>query len=130
MRPYAAVLRMRFTAGLQYRAAALAGLIMQFAWGFMQLLAFQAFYRADAAAFSMTFQQMASYIWLQQALLALFMSWFFDADIFESILSGSIAYELARPVDLYSRWFCQSAGTRLAKAALRAGAAGGVLAAW
>lgn len=119
MRPYAAVFRMRFIAGLQYRTAALAGLATQFAWGLMQLLAFAAFYRADASAFPMTFGQTASYIWLQQAFLSLFMTWFFDADIFDAILSGSIAYELARPTDLYSRWFCQSAATRLSKALLR-----------
>lgn len=119
MKVYAAVFRMRFVAGLQYRAAALGGLATQFAWGLMQLLAFAAFYRANPAAFPMTYQQTASYIWLQQALLALFMTWFFDADIFDAILSGAIAYELARPVDLYNRWFCQSAATRVAKAVLR-----------
>ena len=42
MRAYAAVFRMKFAGGLQYRAAALAGLATQFAWGFMELLAFSA----------------------------------------------------------------------------------------
>ena len=55
MRAYAAVFRMKFTGGLQYRAAALAGLVTQFAWGFMELLAFSAFYRADPTAFPMRF---------------------------------------------------------------------------
>ena len=119
MRAYAAVFRMKFTGGLQYRAAALAGLATQFAWGFMELLAFSAFYRADPTAFPMSFEQTVSYIWLQQAFLALFMTWFFDRDIFDAILSGSIAYELARPADLYFRWFAQSAASRLSRAVLR-----------
>ena len=119
MRAYAAVFRMKFTGGLQYRAAALAGLATQFAWGFMELLAFSAFYRADPAAFPMSFEQTVSYIWLQQAFLALFMLWFFEGDIFDAILSGSIAYELARPVDLYGRWYAQAAAGRLSRAALR-----------
>ena len=119
MRPYLAAFRIRFLHSLQYRAAALAGLMTQFAWGFMQLLAFQAFYRADPAAFPMTFQQIASYIWLQQAFLALFMTWFYENDIFEAITSGGVAYELSRPMDLYGRWFVQSTANRLAKAALR-----------
>ena len=55
-------------------AAALAGLATQFAWGFMELLAFSAFYRADPTAFPMSFEQTVSYIWLQQAFLALFMT--------------------------------------------------------
>ena len=35
MKKYLSLLRMRFIAGLQYRAAALAGIATQFAWGFM-----------------------------------------------------------------------------------------------
>ena len=119
MKPYLALFRIRFVAGLSYRTAALAGLTTQFAWGFMQLLAFAAFYRAAPGQFTMTYQQTASYIWLQQALLALFMTWFYDGSVFEAILSGSIAYEWARPLQLYGRWFCSSAATRLAKAVLR-----------
>ena len=40
----------------------------------------------------MTFEQLTSYIWLQQALLAMFMTWFYDNAIFDSITSGGIAY--------------------------------------
>ena len=56
--------------GLQYRAAAAAGVITQFTWGFMELLVFRAFYQADASAFPMSFEAVVSYIWLQQAFLA------------------------------------------------------------
>lgn len=119
MMTYLAFFRIRFANSLQYRAAALAGMATQFAWGFMEILAFAAFYRADPAAFPMEFSQTVTYIWMQQAFLALFMLWFFEMEIFNSITSGGIAYELARPVDLYGRWFCQTAANRLAKAALR-----------
>ncbi|ACV61374.1 putative ABC transporter permease protein [Desulfofarcimen acetoxidans DSM 771] len=119
MKKYIAIIRIRFINSLQYRAAAIAGMATQFAWGLMEILAFSAFYRANPAAFPMEFSQTVSYIWMQQALLALFMVWFFEGEIFASITSGGIAYELARPVDLYSRWFCQSMANRLAKAVLR-----------
>lgn len=119
MMKYLAIFRIRFSNSLQYRVAALAGIATQFAWGFMEILAFQAFYRANPAAFPMTLAQTVSYIWMQQAFLALFMNWFFEPEIFSAITSGNIAYELARPVDLYSRWFCQAAANRLAKAVLR-----------
>lgn len=119
MKKYLSVFKIRFINSLQYRAAALAGLATQFAWGFMELLAFRAFYAADPSAFPMEFSQLASYIWLQQAFLASFAVWFFDADIFESITTGGIAYELARPLDLYGIWFAKNAGTRLSKTLLR-----------
>jgi len=119
MKKYAAIFRIRFANAMQYRAAAAAGLVTQFAWGFMEILAFSAFYRANPAAFPMEFSELTSYIWLQQAFLTLLMLWYFEQDIFNSITDGGIAYELARPVDLYNRWFCQSAANRLARAMLR-----------
>ena len=89
---YLSLFRVRFLHGLQYRAAAYAGVATQFAWGFMEILMFSAFYKANSAAFPMSFQALSSYIWLQQALLALFMMWFLDEDIFASIRDGHVAY--------------------------------------
>ena len=119
MKKYLAIFRIRFINALQYRAAALAGMTTQFSWGFMEIFAFAAFYRANPEAFPMEFSQTVSYIWMQQAFLALFMMWFWENDIAAAITEGAIAYELVRPVDLYSRWFCQAAANRLARAALR-----------
>lgn len=119
MKTYLAIFRIRFINSLQYRAAALGGMATQFAWGFMEILAFAAFYKTNPAAFPMEFSHTVSYIWMQQAFLALFMVWFFEAEIFNSISSGGIAYELARPVDLYGRWFSQAIANRVAKTALR-----------
>jgi ABC-2 type transport system permease protein len=85
----------------------------------MEIFAFSAFYRTNPAAFPMEFSHTVSYIWLQQAFLALFNMWFWENDIADSILSGSISYMLVRPMDLYGRWYSQTAATRLARAALR-----------
>jgi len=119
MKTYMALIRIRFLNGLQYRAAAAAGLSTQFAWGFMEILAFMAFYRANPAAFPMEFSQTVSYIWLQQAFLALFFSWGYGTEAAETIVSGNIAYDMTRPIDIYSRWFCETIATRLSRAALR-----------
>ncbi|MBO6326057.1 ABC transporter permease [Enterococcus gallinarum] len=119
MNKYQALFRIRFTNSLQYRSAAFAGMVTQFVWGMLEIFAFRAFYQTDPAAFPMTFQQTVSYVWMQQAFLALFMLWFFENEIFDAIASGAIAYELSRPMDLYNRWFCQSAANRCAKALLR-----------
>ena len=119
MNKYLAVFRIRFINALQYRTAAAAGLATQFAWGFMEIFAFAAFYRAYPGAFPMKFSETVSYIWIQQAFLALFMMWFWENDIAAAITEGSISYELVRPADLYVRWFCQAAANRLARAFLR-----------
>ena len=119
MMKYLALFRIRFSNSLQYRAAAAAGMVTQFAWGFMEIFAFRAFYRANPSAFPMEFSQVASYIWIQQAFLAIFMVWFYENEIFEAISNGAIAYELVRPMDLYNRWFAQSVANRMARAILR-----------
>ena len=119
MKKYISLFRIRFINGLQYRAAALAGLATQFAWGFMEILAFSAFYRANPAAFPMEFSHLVSYIWIQQAFLALFMPWGVGGNAIETIVSGNIAYDLARPMDIYNRWFFETIADRVSRAALR-----------
>ncbi len=119
MQKYTALFRIRFINGLQYRAAALAGLSTQLAWGVMEILAFSAFYRANPDAFPMEFKNLVSYIWIQQAFLALFMPWGVGGGAVEAIVSGNIAYDLARPFDIYNRWFFETTADRVSKAALR-----------
>jgi ABC-2 type transport system permease protein len=119
MKKYWAIFRIRFINALQYRAAALAGMTTQFAWGFMLIFGFAAFYRTNPSAFPMEFSQTVSYIWMQQAFLAFFMMWFWENDIADAIAEGSIAYEMVRPLDLYTRWFCQAVANRLARTLLR-----------
>ncbi|MHB8131233.1 MAG: ABC transporter permease [Mobilitalea sp.] len=116
---YRSFFRMRFIAGLQYRAAAIGGIATQFVWGIMGLLMFKAFYEVNTETFPMTFEALSSYIWLQQAFLALFMTWFFENEIFQTITEGGIAYELCRPIDIYDMWFFRSMANRLSKAVLR-----------
>ena len=119
MRKYISFFRIRFIAGLQYRAAAWAGIATQFAWGAMTILMFHAFYQNGSNVFPMEFRALSTYIWLQQALLALFMAWSFDNEIFDAITSGSVAYELCRPCGIYVMWFVKNMALRLARVVLR-----------
>lgn len=119
MKKYFSFFRLRFSMSLQYRTVALAGIVTQFVWGAMLILAFRAFYRSDPAAFPMSFQATATYVWLQQAFLMLFQPWGFEGDILESIQSGAVAYELCRPVSVYNMWFARTVANRTASAFLR-----------
>lgn len=119
MKKYLSFFRLSFTMGLQYRAAALAGIMTQFAWGFLEILVFQAFYEAEPEMFPMTMSATASYVWMQQAFLALFATWMMENDIFDTIVSGNISYSLCRPIRIYHMWFSQSTATRVSRAVLR-----------
>ena len=119
MKKYISFFKIRFSMGLQYRTAALAGVVTQFAWGFMEIMIFKAFYEADAAAFPMTLSATASYIWLQQAFLAFFAAWMMENEIFDSVVNGNIAYEMCRPIRIYNMWFSRSLANRISRAVLR-----------
>lgn len=114
MRMYLSIFRIRIINSLQYRAVALGEIITRFIWGFMEILAFSALYRSGQSNFLMDFSQTVSYLWMQQVLFFLFLVVFSDGEIYSTIRSGSIAYELVRPMSLYNRWFCQSASNRIA----------------
>lgn len=119
MKKYISFFRIRFITGLSYRAAAWSGMVTQFFWGMMLILSFNAFYRTDPAAFSMDFSALCSYIWLQEALHSLFTIWRMDNSTFESIRSGDIAYELARPIGLYGTWFSKDLASSISNTLMR-----------
>ncbi|AGK95704.1 ABC transporter permease [Clostridium pasteurianum] len=119
MKTYLSFFKIRFISGLQYRAAAFAGIVTQFAWGFMYIMLYHTFYESNPYKAPMEFSQLSNYIWLQQAFLALFMTWFLDNDIFSLITSGNVAYELCRPLDIYNTWFIKNCAIRLSKTGLR-----------
>lgn len=119
MRAYLSFFKIRFVNGLQYRAAAYAGIATQFAWGFMYIMLYHSFYKSNPSAIPMDIKDLSTYIWLQQSFLALFMTWFLDNDIFDSISSGNVAYEICRPLDIYNMWFTKTIAIRLSKTLLR-----------
>jgi ABC-type uncharacterized transport system, permease component len=119
MNAYLSVWKLRFISGLQYRAAALAGLSTQLFFGFIFIMVYVAFYENSTAEPSMSLEQLATYIWLQQIFLSFVMLWFRDNEIFQLITSGNIAYELCRPCEIYSFWYAKLLAQRLSSAILR-----------
>jgi ABC-2 type transport system permease protein len=116
--PYLAVLGARFRMLLQYRAAAAAGLATQLFWGLIRLMIFDAFYRSSSAPQPMSQQEVVSYVWLGQAMLMI-LPWSTDHEVKGMIRSGAVAYELLRPLDLYSFWYARSLSMRTAPTLLR-----------
>jgi len=119
MKSYLSYFILKFKVGLQYRAAALAGISTQLFFGLVYILVYVAFYESDASSLPMPLNELVSYLWLCQAFFALIYMWYKDKDILNLIKTGNIAYELCRPQDLYMMWASKILGERLANVTLR-----------
>ncbi|MHC4481210.1 MAG: ABC transporter permease, partial [Planctomycetota bacterium] len=119
MRSYWAVISARFRMLLQYRAAAAAGFGTQLFWGLIRVMIFAAFYAAGTASHPMTYGEVVNYIWLSQAMFAL-LPMNADTELRDLVRSGNVVYELLRPIDLYSYWYCRALAFRSAPTVLRA----------
>jgi ABC-2 type transport system permease protein len=119
MRAYYSLFKMRLLKGLQYRAAALAGVSTQFFWGFMYIMIYEAFYGSTSAVQPISFRELILVLWLQQSFLVFIILWFRDSELINLITSGDIAYELCRPTDLYGFWYAKLIAQRLSGALLR-----------
>ncbi|WP_028611326.1 ABC transporter permease [Paenibacillus harenae] len=119
MKAYVSVFKLRLFHGMQYRAAALAGIATQFFWGFIIIMVYEAFYSQGSIDAPISLDELISYIWLQQAFLAFIILWFRDNELFQLITTGNIAYELCRPSGIYGLWYAKLLAQRLASALLR-----------
>src|SRR5215207_3701378 len=116
--PYLAVMSARFRMLLQYRAAAVAGFGTQLFWGLIRVMIFTGFYQSTTQPQPMSLEQVISYVWLGQATLAILLTGA-DNDVREMIRTGTVSYELVRPVDLYNLWYVRSVAQRAAPTLLR-----------
>lgn len=111
--------KLKFKNGLQYRAAAIAGIITQIFFGLVYASTYIAFYESDSSNIPMSLDKLVSYLWLCQALFSMIYLWYKDKELINLIKSGNVAYELCRPQNLYKMWFCKIYSERLSKVVLR-----------
>ena len=119
MKKYYCFFKLRFATGLQYRMASVTALTTQLIWGLMECLAYRAIAEASGGNLPMNYSSIVTYIWLKEALLVLCNTWAADNDLFAMITNGNIAYELCRPVSVYSMWLSRTIGARIAEAIMR-----------
>lgn len=119
IRTYFSFFRLRFLTLLQYRAAAAAGAMTNWAFGMMRVMVMCAFYASTTDGQPMSLDQSVSYIWLSQMMLGI-LPWNLDKDISNSVITGQVAYELTRPVDIYNMWFMRTLAYRIAPTIMRA----------
>lgn len=118
MKAYAAILSARFRTLVQYRAAALAGLVTQVFWGLIRIAAFSAFFASTTKTQPLSFEEIVTYTWLGQCTLRL-LPFGPDGDVRNLIRTGGVAYELVRPLDLYGLWYMRALAQMAAPALLR-----------
>lgn len=115
---YLTILSVRYRLLLQYRAAALAGFATQLFWGVIRLMILEAFYASAARTPPIQLDSVIAYVWLGQAFLGL-LPWNVDPELAALIRTGGVAYELSRPLDLYTFWFFRTMAYRTAGTTLR-----------
>ena len=76
---------MKFISGLQYRSAAWAGIATQFFFGFVYIMVYIAFYESGGKDIPMTLSETITYLWLNQALLALVNQFTRDQELFKMV---------------------------------------------
>lgn len=119
MKAYITYFKLKFISSLQYRSAAWAGIATQFFFGFVYVMVYIAFYESGGENIPMELSQLISYLWLNQALLALVNQFSKDQELFKLIRDGGVSYELVRPKNLYFMWYFKILAQRLADVTLR-----------
>ena len=76
MRQYISFFKLKFAVGLQYKAAALAGMSTQFFFGIIYVSVYIAFYQSDSSNLPMPLNQLVSFLWLNQCFFALIFMWY------------------------------------------------------
>jgi len=118
MKQYYSFLRLSIVKGLQYKTAAIAGILTQFCFGFLFIMIFEAFYTHQPTQ-PISLNQIIQMVWLQQSFLVFIMLWHRDSELYNMITTGNICYELCRPTNLYHHWYARLLGQRLSGAFLR-----------
>jgi ABC-2 type transport system permease protein len=118
LRPYLAILSARFRTMLQYRGAAIGGVGTQAFFGMVRIMILEGFYRSSATPPSLSFAAAVGYIWLGQAAFTM-QPYNLDREVRAMVTSGTLAYELVRPLHLYAFWYCRAVAWRSAPMVLR-----------
>lgn len=119
MKAYFTYFKLKFTTGLQYRAAAIAGISTQFFFGFVYIMVYFAFYKSGSGQLPMEIGSLSTYLWLNQTFFALINQYYKDTELFNLIRTGNLSYELIRPKNIYFMWYFKLLGQRYASVALR-----------
>ena len=114
MRAFFSMVKTALWQQLQYRSAMLAGVFTQAIFGLIYIMVYTAFYdNGKSVMGGMALAQAVSYVWLSQGTYRM-MPWSGIKDVEAMMRDGRIAFELARPMNVYDMWFARSMAMRTA----------------
>ena len=116
MRSYLSAFRLRYRMELQYRGAMIGGIICQMMFGLILIALYRALYASKPQALPV--EHVVTYVWLQQAFFRMLLA--SDPDLLDKIRSGSIAYDLCRPVSLYGFYYARIMAQKITGSLMRA----------
>ena len=99
-----------FQRRMQYRMANLAGLTTNFFFLLVHIFVYTAFYAASATPQPLDLDEIITYFVLCQVSFMLMPFWGTRSEITSAIKDGSIALQLAKPVDFQAYWFADECG--------------------
>lgn len=121
MRAYLHYFSLRIKTELQYRAAAIAGILTQMFFCAMYIMFYTALYKSNGTTIApMSMTSLASYLWLQQAFFSLTYTNAREKEMIDMIKNGNLAYELVRPQNFYFKFYIKMFSHRLSAVILRA----------
>ena len=100
----------------QYRGAVLGGLICQVFFGIVLVAVYRALYAGKPQTTPLS--HITAYVWLQQSFFRMLLG--NDPELQDKIRTGSIAYDLCRPLHLYGYYYARILAQKLTGSVLRA----------
>lgn len=120
MRYYLHLFKLRIITNLQYRADAIAGISTQIFFGLVYISVYLAFYKyGNSSNVSMNWDEMVTYLWLQQSFLLIIFAFLQDKEFLNIIKNGNISYEIIRPQNLFFKQLIKIVAKKYTGAFLR-----------
>ncbi len=116
MKAYFSIFRMRRRMETQYRGAVLGGILCQMFVGLILVAIYRAMYAGKPQAIPLS--HVTTYVWLQQASFRMLVA--SDPELMDKIRTGAIAYDLCRPLHLYSYYYIRVLAQKMTGSYLRA----------
>ena len=116
MKAYFSAFKMRWKMELQYRGAVVGGIICQMVFGLILVALYRALYASKPQP--VPIEAVSTYVWIQQAFFRMLLA--SDSELMDKIRTGSIAYDLCRPLQLYGYYYVRIMAQKLLGSLMRA----------